>query len=230
MVKPKRVGFTSINNHRNYYFEMKKILLTALLLFLTSINVNAQQSPHYTQYMYNMNVINPAYAGSKDNMAGSFMYRQQWVGLEGAPKTATFSIHSPVGKNVGLGLLTSVKRMQVNYSESNSTFLPGYIPTPGFLGTLKPTAGFTFGSQRDIRRISAENGWLTTYDQFNQQYTETHTQNIDFSINMEPISDLKIDLTGGKTYATNFTESFNAVGNTFNSLLIKSEARKVSVK
>ena len=51
-----------------------------------------------------MNVINPAYAGSKENMAGSFMYRQQWVGLEGAPKTATFSIHSPVGKNVGLGL------------------------------------------------------------------------------------------------------------------------------
>jgi type IX secretion system PorP/SprF family membrane protein len=37
-------------------------------------------------------------------MAGSFMYRQQWVGLDGAPKTATFSIHSPVGKNVGLGL------------------------------------------------------------------------------------------------------------------------------
>lgn len=83
---------------------MKKILLTALLILLASLNGNAQQSPHYTQYMYNMNVINPAYAGSKDNMAGSFMYRQQWVGLEGAPKTATFSIHSPVGKNVGLGL------------------------------------------------------------------------------------------------------------------------------
>ena len=48
--------------------------------------------------------------------------------------------------------------------------------------------------------------------QFNQQYTETHTQNIDFNINMEPISDLKIDLNGGKTYATNLTETFNAVG------------------
>jgi type IX secretion system PorP/SprF family membrane protein len=54
--------------------------------------------------MYNMNVMNPAYAGSKENMAGSFMYRQQWVGLEGAPKTATFSLHSPIGKNVGLGI------------------------------------------------------------------------------------------------------------------------------
>jgi cell surface protein SprA len=122
-------------------------------------------------------------------------------------------------KDFGIGLLTSVNRMQVNYSEGSSSFLPGYLPTPGFLGTLRPTAGYTFGSQRDIRRISAENGWLTTYDQFNQQYTETHTQNIDFNINMEPISDLKIDLNGGKTYATNFTESFNAVDNTYNSLI-----------
>ena len=97
-------------------------------------------------------------------------------------------------KDFGIGLLTSINRMQVNYSEGNSSFLPGYLPAPGFLGTLRPTAGYTFGSQRDIRRISAENGWLTTFEDFNQQYTETHTQNIDFSINMEPISDLKIDL------------------------------------
>ena len=81
---------------------MRYLYITFIIIFSNSIF--AQQDPHYTQYMYNMNVINPAYAGSKDNMAGSFMYRQQWVGLDGAPKTATFSIHSPVGKNVGLGL------------------------------------------------------------------------------------------------------------------------------
>ena len=81
---------------------MKYLYITFIIIFSNSLY--AQQDPHYTQYMYNMNVINPAYAGSKENMAGSFMYRQQWVGLEGAPKTATFSIHSPVGKNVGLGL------------------------------------------------------------------------------------------------------------------------------
>lgn len=54
--------------------------------------------------MYNMSVVNPAYAGSKENLSGAILYRQQWVGLEGAPTTATFSFHSPVGKNVGLGL------------------------------------------------------------------------------------------------------------------------------
>jgi len=83
---------------------IKKIYLVIALVFLFTVKVEAQQDPHYTQYMYNMNVLNPAYAGSKESISGGLLYRQQWVGLEGAPKTATFSIHSPVGKNVGLGL------------------------------------------------------------------------------------------------------------------------------
>ena len=81
---------------------MKYLYIVLILTYASYIH--AQQDPNYTQYMYNMNVMNPAYAGSKENMAGSFMYRQQWVGLEGAPKTATFSLHSPIGKNVGLGI------------------------------------------------------------------------------------------------------------------------------
>jgi type IX secretion system PorP/SprF family membrane protein len=83
---------------------MKKGYLVLVLLLLFAWNAEAQQDPHYTQYMYNMNVVNPAYAGSKESISGALLYRQQWAGLEGAPKTATFSIHSPVGKNVGLGL------------------------------------------------------------------------------------------------------------------------------
>ena len=81
---------------------MKYLYIVLILTYASYIH--AQQDPNYTQYMYNINVMNPAYAGSKENMAGSFMYRQQWVGLEGAPKTATFSLHSPIGKNVGLGI------------------------------------------------------------------------------------------------------------------------------
>jgi type IX secretion system PorP/SprF family membrane protein len=83
---------------------MKKRYLALALLSLSAVKIQAQQDPHYTQYMYNMNVMNPAYAGSKESISGGLLYRQQWVGLEGAPKTATFSIHSPIGKNVGLGL------------------------------------------------------------------------------------------------------------------------------
>ena len=116
--------------------------------------------------------------------------------------------------------------MQFNYSESNRSFLPGYLPTPGFIGTIKPTIGYTMGSQRDVRNIAARNGWLTTFDQFNQQYTETYNQNLDFSINTEPINDLNIDFNGGKTYASNLNENFNTtdinfdgLSDTYNSLI-----------
>ena len=83
---------------------MKKIYIALILMTMLGFDVKAQQDPHYTQYMYNMNVMNPAYAGSKENLSVGLLYRQQWVNIEGAPKTATLSMHSPVGKNVGLGL------------------------------------------------------------------------------------------------------------------------------
>lgn len=113
--------------------------------------------------------------------------------------------------NTLVDVLTSVKRIQVNYTENNGTFLPGYMPTPGFIGTLKPTFGFTFGSQSDIRYLAARKGWLTIYDQFNQQYTQNTTKQLDFSASVEPMRDLKIDLVGNRVYAKNLTENFTAL-------------------
>lgn len=83
---------------------MNKIFLTSLLVLIAYFDVQAQQDPHYTQYMYNMNIINPAYAGSKESLSLGILYRKQWVNIEDAPSTFTLSGHSPVGKNVGLGL------------------------------------------------------------------------------------------------------------------------------
>lgn len=82
---------------------MKRIYSIALVALL-SLSATAQQDPHYTQYMYNMNIINPAYAGSKENLSMGLLYRKQWVDIQGAPETFTFSGHTPVGKNVGIGL------------------------------------------------------------------------------------------------------------------------------
>ncbi len=81
---------------------MKKLYIIIVLLAATQ--VYGQQDPQYTQYMYNMNVINPAYAGSKENLSFGLLYRTQWTGIDGAPKTATFFGHLPVGEKVGLGL------------------------------------------------------------------------------------------------------------------------------
>ena len=113
--------------------------------------------------------------------------------------------------NAGIDILTSIKRVTLNYSENNGTFLPGYLQTPGFIGTLKPTLGYTFGSQSDIRDLAARRGWLTVFPEFNQQYTETHTKQLDVSLNLEPVRDLKIDLVANRAYFENFTENYQAI-------------------
>lgn len=86
---------------------MKKsyIGIVVLLLFGIVYTTNAQQDPQYTQYMYNTQVVNPAYAGSREGLSLGGLYRSQWVGLDGAPDTFTFTGHSPIGfSNLGLGL------------------------------------------------------------------------------------------------------------------------------
>ncbi len=81
---------------------IKKI--TTVFLVLLSLQSYAQQNPHYTQYMYNMNVINPAYAGARADLSIGLLARKQWVGVEGAPETQTFSANARTLNGVGLGL------------------------------------------------------------------------------------------------------------------------------
>lgn len=83
---------------------MKNLYFTLALVIVAFSGLHAQQDPQYTQYMYNMNIVNPAYAGSKDDLSAGLFYRSQWVGIDGAPKTATFNVHGKMGNNVGLGL------------------------------------------------------------------------------------------------------------------------------
>ncbi|NJX16069.1 cell surface protein SprA [Tamlana crocina] len=120
--------------------------------------------------------------------------------------------------NAGVDILTSIKRIQFNYSENNGTFLPGYTRTPGFVGTLKPTVGYTFGSQSDVRYLAARRGWLTAFPEFNQQFTATNTKQLDFSASLQPVSDLKIDLLGNRAYYENYAENYNVVNGIYNPL------------
>ena len=99
---------------------MKKIYIISILLGILVVfqEVNAQQDPQYTQYMYNLNVINPAYAGSKESLSITALYRSQWVGIADNPETFTFSAHSPIGEKVGLGI-SAIKDQLGPVSESN---------------------------------------------------------------------------------------------------------------
>lgn len=81
---------------------LKYSLIISLLLLC--FQIKAQQDPQFTQYMYNMSIINPAYATNSDNMNFGALYRMQWVGSEGGPTTGTFFAHSPVANKVEAGL------------------------------------------------------------------------------------------------------------------------------
>ena len=78
-------------------------ICTIVASVLLGYNMQAQQDPQYTQYMYNTMSINPAYAGSKGYGSFALLGRTQWVGVDGAPDTQTLSFHTPVGNNLGLG-------------------------------------------------------------------------------------------------------------------------------
>jgi type IX secretion system PorP/SprF family membrane protein len=87
---------------------MKKIkaIVATSFLGIMFFNSYAQQDAQYTQYMYNTISVNPAYAGSREVMSIMGLHRSQWVGLDGAPRTQTLTINTPIGSKdrIGLGL------------------------------------------------------------------------------------------------------------------------------
>lgn len=79
-----------------------KLVVFFLLLSSTLL---AQQEAQYTQYMYNMNIVNPAYAGSKEHtLSIGLMGRSQWMNIPGSPQTATLSVHKPLHNGLGMGV------------------------------------------------------------------------------------------------------------------------------
>ena len=82
---------------------MKK-LVTAVLLLCFAV-VQAQQTPQYTQYMYNMGTVNPAYVYDRpDVISTGLLYRKQWLNIDGSPSTANVFINKPFGDNIEVAL------------------------------------------------------------------------------------------------------------------------------
>lgn len=97
---------------------MKKNIML-LLIAVMGMNSYGQQDSQYTQYMYNTMNINPGYTGTRGVMSILGLYRTQWVGLDGAPKTGTFTIHSPITAS-GQGLGFSVVNDQIGVSKETT--------------------------------------------------------------------------------------------------------------
>ena len=116
---------------------------------------------------------------------------------------------SGTGYNAFIDVLTMVKRVNVTYSQNNGKVLPGYTRSVGFIGTAKPTIGFVFGSQADVRYEAARNGWLTTFPEFNQQYIQNTNKQLNITATAQPTRDLTIDLVADRQMSESYQETFN---------------------
>ena len=76
----------------------KKYFFTAVITAFVLLG-NAQQRPHYTQYILNNYILNPALSGIENYIDVKISGRNQWVGLNGAPKTFYLTVHGPIGKS-----------------------------------------------------------------------------------------------------------------------------------
>ncbi len=118
-----------------------------------------QQDSQYTQYMYNTQVINPAYAGSRETLSIGILGRTQWVGLEGSPETLTFTANAPIGlyDNMGLGL--SVVHDEIGPAvESNITMDYAYTID------VSTTERLSFGLKAGIDLLDVDFNKLDRFD------------------------------------------------------------------
>ncbi|MCL6295367.1 PorP/SprF family type IX secretion system membrane protein [Jejuia spongiicola] len=130
---------------------MKKLniykIAALLSITLLSFQSFAQQDPQFTQYMYNMSVINPAYATAEEGILnlGGF-YRTQWVGFEGAPKTGSFFAHTPINDKIELGLSFTNDNIGDIVNENNVFADFAYVLPVGVESKISfgVKAGFTF--------------------------------------------------------------------------------------
>jgi len=158
---------------KNNILKYRIILVWSLLFCLAK--GYSQQDPQFTQYMYNMSVINPAYATADEgivNIGG--LYRTQWVGIDGGPNTATFFAHTPLNERVEVGLSFYNDRIGDVAQENNiyadfAYVLPVSDDAKLSLG-LK--GGFTF-FDANFNGFNLQSGDVSTDVAFNQNVSKT---------------------------------------------------------
>jgi len=140
---------------------MKRALFFIIIgcAYFFTQQAHGQQYPVYSQYLFNPLVINPAYAGSHVQLSATGMFRNQWVNLDGAPQTASFSMHTTMGRpNVGMGFLITNDKIG---SYSNTSIYGAYS-----YSIKSETGKLSFGLQAGFSLVSADYSKLNL-DDFN---------------------------------------------------------------
>lgn len=108
MVVSQEPGISTLQNKRINHMKrtkMKNRVFGILMGCLVTASCFGQQDPMYSNYMFNTLSVNPGYAGTREALSTLFLHRNQWVGIDGAPTTNTFTAHSPIQLyNLGAGL------------------------------------------------------------------------------------------------------------------------------
>ncbi len=149
---------------------MKRLTLFVFLFF--SIVCSAQQDAQFTQYMYNTISVNPAYAGSRGVLSVFGLYRTQWIGLDGAPETSTFSINTPLNSsNLGLGVSLVNDKIGPTNENTLSADLSYSIPTSE---TFKLSFGIKASANifnLDVSKLSFEDQGDPQFQDLNNKFT-----------------------------------------------------------
>ncbi len=91
--------------------------LFTIIFLLLGLSLWAQQEPHYTHFMYNQQLYNPAYVGSRNTPSFTALHRSQWIGWEGAPYSEVLSFQSPIMRQrAGIGGTISRSAIGVSYA------------------------------------------------------------------------------------------------------------------
>ena len=139
-----------------------------LLLIIASVNMAfSQQDAQYTQYMYNTQVINPGYIGSKNALGFGLLYRTQWAGFEGAPSTGTFTFNTPLGllKRNAIGLSIINDRI----GPSNET---GITVDYAYSLLLSGNSRISFGIKGGLSILDVDYSKLNVYNENDWQFAE----------------------------------------------------------
>ncbi|TXG37471.1 PorP/SprF family type IX secretion system membrane protein [Seonamhaeicola maritimus] len=157
--------------HLNKYYK----IVALLSLMFISLQSFGQQDPQFTQYMYNMNIINPAYATADEailNLGG--LYRTQWVGMEGAPKTGTFFAHTPINEKIEMGISFTNDNIGDVVQENNMYADFAYVLPVGLEGKLSLglKAGLTFFDV-NFNDFVLQSGGSSTDIAFNENISKT---------------------------------------------------------
>jgi type IX secretion system PorP/SprF family membrane protein len=79
-------------------------LVTSIFALLIINKAAAQQDPNFTLYNFNMNIINPAFAGIKESPELNLVYRSQYLGIDDSPRTISMAYSKAIGNNLGIGI------------------------------------------------------------------------------------------------------------------------------